>query len=254
MTAVYLAGVVQSAVVHTHVNTEDVGKVDRSSHTSFILADDHEMVIVDMKSLFVLKKSLNELISRLDGLKTMKRSSILYTRIMCVKSDDVLYAHSGQFLECRCTVQRFTASTFALAALIKVRHDDIDTACFAADRCNHTFQILKMVVRRHQVGESADTVSQAVVGYIYHKIDIITTDRFIDLTLTFTGAKTRSFDIDNVRIALISFKCEGLHFCVVSFVSPFNKPFIDLFAKGTTAFQRDESQSSYWKCSQFLVV
>ena len=139
MTAVHLAGVVQSAVVHTHVNTEDVGKVDRSSHTSFIRADDHEMVIVDMKSLFVLKKSLNELISRLDGLKTMKRSSILYTRIMCVKSDDVLYAHSGQFLECRCTVQRFTAASFVLTAFIQEGHNDIDSLCLTFYSGNHSF-------------------------------------------------------------------------------------------------------------------
>ena len=146
MTSVYLACVIQSSVVHTHVHAKDVGKIDRSSHASLIRADDHEMFIVDMESFLMFEKSLDKLVSRLDGLKTVKRCSVLYTGIVCIKGDDVFYAHAGQFLKCRSTVQGFTAGTLALAALIKVWHDNVDTACLTADSCNHTLQILEVVI------------------------------------------------------------------------------------------------------------
>ena len=42
-----------------------------------------------MKSLFIIKKSLDELVGWLYSLKTMKRSRILYTGIMCIKGDDI---------------------------------------------------------------------------------------------------------------------------------------------------------------------
>ena len=65
---------------------------------------------------------------------------------MSVESDDVVNTHIHKLLQGQGTVERFTAGTLALAALIKVWHDNVDTACLTADSCNHTLQILEVVI------------------------------------------------------------------------------------------------------------
>ena len=129
---------------------------------------------------------------------------------MCIKCNDILHPHAGELLKCGSTVEGFAADTFALAAFIEIRHDDIDSAGFAADCSNGTLQILKVIIRRHQVCETADSVRKTVVAYIHHKVNIVTTDGFTDLTFTFTGTKTRCFDINDVRITSVSLKCKRI--------------------------------------------
>ena len=46
VTAFNYFGVVKTSVVHTHIYAENVCKVDRSAHASFVRADDHEVIIV----------------------------------------------------------------------------------------------------------------------------------------------------------------------------------------------------------------
>ncbi len=53
----------------------------------------------------MFEKSLDELVSRLDGFKSMQRNRVLDTRVVSVEGDDVFYAHAGQFLKCRSTVR-----------------------------------------------------------------------------------------------------------------------------------------------------
>ena len=184
----------------------------------------------------------------------MQRSSILYTCVMSIEGDDIFYAHIDQFLQCRCTVKRFTSDTFALTAFIKVWHDNVDSAGFAANSSDRTLQILEVVVRRHHIGVSADGIIDAVVTNINHNINIIPTYGFADLAFTFTGTETRGLNIDEVGITLISFKSAGAEFRVLTLFSPFYKPFIYFFAKGTAAIEGNKSQPSYRKCCQFLVV
>ena len=140
----------------------------------------------------------------------MKRSCVLYTGIVCIKCNDILYTHAGELLKCGSTVERFAADTFALAAFIEIRHDDIDSAGFAADCSNGTLQILEVIIRGHQVCETADSVGKTVVAYIHHKVNIVATDGFTDLTFTFTGTKTWCFDINDVRITSVSLKCKRI--------------------------------------------
>ena len=254
MTAFDHLGIVKTSVIHTHVNTKNVSKVDCSAHASFIRADDHEVIVINVKSFYIAKKSFDKLIGRLNSLKTMKRSRILYTCIVSIKGDDVLNSHFGQFLECRCTVKRFTSHTFALTAFIKIWHDNVNSAGFTADCSNCTFQILKMIIRGHHIGIPADRVIDAVITDIYHKINIITTYGFADFTLTFTGTETWGLYVYNVGVALISFESAGSKFIVFAFFSPLYKPFIYFLAKGTTAIKGNKSQSSYRKCFQFFVI
>ena len=79
MTAFNYFGVVKTSVVHTHIYAENVCKVDRSAHASFVRADDHEVIIVNMKTFYIIEESLDELIGRLDSFKTMQWSCVLYT-------------------------------------------------------------------------------------------------------------------------------------------------------------------------------
>ena len=79
MTAFNYFGVVKTSVVHTHIYAENVCKVDRSAHASFVRTDDHEVIIVNMKTFYIFEESLDELIGRLDSFETMQRSCILYT-------------------------------------------------------------------------------------------------------------------------------------------------------------------------------
>ena len=109
-----------------------------------------------------------------------------------------------------------------------------------------------MVVRGHQVGEAADTVGHAVIAYIYHKINVIAADRLCDHGFSFSGTKTGSLYSEDVGISLITFKSKGIKLLMISFLSPFYKPVIDLGAKGLTAFQRDQPKSSYRECCEIF--
>ena len=87
-----------------------------------------------------------------------------------------------------------------------------------------------MIIWRHEVCVRSDRIGQAVVGHIYHNIDIITADRFVDGTLGFTGTETRILGFNNVRITFVSLECERIHSRILSLGTPFNQPVIHLTA------------------------
>ncbi len=91
VTSIDSLGVIQTFVIHTHINTKDIGKIDCAVHASLIRADDHEMIVVDVKSFLMIEKSFDKLIGWLYSLKSMQRCCILHARVMCVKSDDVFH-------------------------------------------------------------------------------------------------------------------------------------------------------------------
>ena len=99
MTSVHTFGVIQTFIVHTHINAKDVGKINGAVHASLVRADDSKMLIVNMKTLFVSEKSFDKLIGWLNSFKTMKRSCVLNTGVMGVKGNDVFHTHSGQLLK-----------------------------------------------------------------------------------------------------------------------------------------------------------
>ena len=144
---VYDGSIITTFVEHTHVGSQNVCHVDSTSHTAFVRADDHHGVFVRMKIRNCTEQTFDKLVNRLNGLKTFQRDCILHTRVVSIKGNDIVNAHADQFVQCQCTVQRFSSGTFVLTALVKERHDDIDTSCFSAYCCDDTLQILKMVIR-----------------------------------------------------------------------------------------------------------
>ena len=78
-------------------------------------------------SLNILDQCLKELIGREEVVETVQRDRVLYTRIMCVESDEVGNTHITQFLEHQCTVKRFSLGTAVLTSFIKEWHDHVDT-------------------------------------------------------------------------------------------------------------------------------
>ena len=99
----------------------------------------------------VAEDILDELISCLDRLETVKRDRVLDSWVMSVEGDDVFHAHVDQFLKADRAVQGFTSRALVLAAFVEERHDDIDPAGLSSDSGNDSLQILKMIVRGHVV-------------------------------------------------------------------------------------------------------
>ena len=46
-------GVISSLVEHTHIQTENVGDVDGTSHTTFIRADDHHVAGIQLQIFYI---------------------------------------------------------------------------------------------------------------------------------------------------------------------------------------------------------
>ena len=83
---------------------------------------------------------------------------------MSVESDDVVNTHIHKLLQGQGTVERFTAGTLVLAALIQERHNNSDSLCFSTYGSNNTFQVLEMVIRGHVVGITAVSYTHLLGG------------------------------------------------------------------------------------------
>ena len=96
--SVHNAGVVTALIEHAHIQTEHIGKVDCTSGRTLIRADRHHVVAVDFQILDISKKTLYKLIGRADCLKSTQRDRILYSRIVSVESNNIIYAHLYKLL------------------------------------------------------------------------------------------------------------------------------------------------------------
>ena len=105
------------------------------------------MVAVNLQVRVLAKQTFDELICRTNCFKSMERDCVLYTWVMCVKSDDVVYTHANQFLERECTVEGFSGTSLVLSALVQEWHNYVDTAGFSTDGSNHSLQVLEMIIR-----------------------------------------------------------------------------------------------------------
>ena len=210
MTSVDSLGVVKTFIIHTHINTKNVGKINCTIHTSLIRADNHKVIIVNMQSFFVFEKSLDELIGWLHCFKSMQWCCILYTSVMCIECNDVLHTHAYKFLKCCCAVQGLSAAADILAAFIQIWHNNVYSAGLSADSADNTFQILKMVIRGHKILIRSNIIGKTVVTYINHQIDIITTYGFHDRAFRFTGTETCCLNRDQIGISLISLECKRI--------------------------------------------
>ena len=55
-------GVITAFVEHTHIDSKDIGEVYSTGHSTFIRADDHEMIIVKLEIRDIFDQSLQELV------------------------------------------------------------------------------------------------------------------------------------------------------------------------------------------------
>ena len=57
-----------------------------------------------------------------------------------------------------------------LSAFIEERHNNRDAACLAADSGDNTFEILKVIIRRHVIGLSTQRIGQGIVGNVNQNV------------------------------------------------------------------------------------
>ena len=159
---------------------------------------------------------------------------------MSVEGDDVVNTHVYKLLQCQSTVQRFTAGTFVLAALVQERHDHGDPLCLSAYGSNDTFQILEMVIRGHMIGIAVKGVGHVVVAYVNQNVNVISADRFFDDTFGFAGTKTGSCCTDDVAVPLIAFESDVALVLVFPLITPGNQIVVDPITQLFAAFQGND--------------
>ena len=64
--AIYDRCVITSLIEHTNINTQVVCEVDRTVHGTFIRADCHHVIAVDLKVFEGTEKTFDELVCRTD--------------------------------------------------------------------------------------------------------------------------------------------------------------------------------------------
>ena len=177
--AVYHGGVIPAFVEHTHVDAQNIGKVNGAVHGAFIRAYDHQVLLVHGKIRFRPQKSLHELIRGIKIVKPVEGDGILDPWVVGVKGDDVADTHIHQFLQRQGAVQRLPLGPFVLSALIQEGHDHIQPVGLAVGGGDDPFKILIMIVRGHMVHMSVNGVGKAVVAHIHHEKQVFSADRLI---------------------------------------------------------------------------
>ena len=177
--------VVAPLIEHAHIDAENVGYIDRASHASLVRADGHEMILVDLDVLLVAKNVLDELICRTHRLKAGQRDRVLNTRVVRVECDNIIHAECFELLKDICAVERLASASNLLSAFVEIRHDDIDPVSFSAGGSDDALEILKMIVRRHDIIKTAHLVCERVIAYVDEDVEIIAADSFLNCSFAF---------------------------------------------------------------------
>jgi hypothetical protein len=141
-------------------------------------------------------------------------------------------------------VKRFTARPLMLSALVKEGHYHGDAPCFSAYGGDQTLEILIMIIGRHVVFVTAERIGKTVVADVNKKIEIGTSDRFVDRSLGFAGSEPRYFGIEDIGIALVALKGKGGMMLVLPFGPPFYKVLIDLMPHIHKAFKGNDTKGT----------
>ena len=88
---VYNTCVVASLVERSQRNTKHRGEVHRTGNTAFIRADDHELVLSEVKIRDGTVHFLDDLVCRGEAFKSGCRDRVGDSLIVCIESNDVLY-------------------------------------------------------------------------------------------------------------------------------------------------------------------
>ena len=192
-----------------------------------------------------LHQRFEELVGRHEGIESMKRNRILYTRVVCIECDDVGYAHGSQLLKRKRAVQGFTHGTFMLSSFIKERHDYGDAFCLAVCGRDDPFQILIVVIGRHMVLMTAYGIGKTVICNINEYEEIASANGFVDLSFTFSCTETGTAAVQKIAVFTIAVQ---RHADVVRahgrIMTKINEISIYCFTKIPAAFQHSELQGT----------
>ena len=125
-----------------------------------------------------------------------------------------------------------------LTAFIKKRHDNVNTVSLTGSCGDDSLKILEMVVRRHMVYMTADSVSRAVVGNVYHNVKVCTADRFLNDSLALTSTKTGALTVYKERLLTVALGNVVQTFFFYQFLTEFYQFSVNLLCKIAAAFQR----------------
>ena len=251
--SVHGLGVVPSLIEHTHIDAQDVRHIDRAGGSRLIRADDHQMFRRDVKIRRHSVEALDELVDRTEVLESRQRDRILDPGIVRFEGDDVLNTHPHQILQSLGAVKRLTHGPAVLAALVQIRHDDVDAPCLSADRCDHPLQIDEMIIRRHVVDLSAERICDAVITHIHQKEDVVASDRIKDGRLAFTAAEPRGLGADQVIVPDISMHLRVGGTLVLTFRAPAHDIIVDLFSHLFTGRKSDDAKIADGHLIQILI-
>ena len=109
-------------------------------------------------------------------------------------------SHGMKLLQHTCAVEGFPEVAFVLTAAVEDRHDDGDPMSLSSCRLDKSLEILIVVVRRHVVEMTADSIGKAVIAYICHNKKICTADRFSEDAFCFSGSKTRAAAVHQIIV------------------------------------------------------
>ena len=153
---------------------------------------------------------------------------------------DEINTHIHKLLQGQGTVERFTAGTLVLTALIQERHNNSDSLCFSTYGSNNTFQVLEMVIRGHVVGITVQGIGHVVVAHVNHNVEIVSADRFLDDTFGFTGTETGGCCADDIAVSLIALESNVALVLMLPLIAPGNQIAVDLITQLFAAFQGDD--------------
>ena len=183
-------GVVASLVEHTEVNAHNGGIVHTLAHSALVGRDNHSLVGVDVEVGILVEHRLDHLICRAHVLKAVKRNGVLNSGVVSVEGDKVGDAHSNELLECKRTVERLSAGSLMLSALVEHRHYNADTASLTANSTDNSLKILKMVVGTHGYGLTVHIILYTVIEDVTYNINVVTSEGMVNSALCLTAAKS----------------------------------------------------------------
>ena len=93
VTSVNYLSVVTTLVEHADIKAKYAGQIYSTAHASLIRAYYHHMIRINLEAAHIAQECFYKLISCTNCFKTIERNSVLNTRIMCIKGDDVIYTH-----------------------------------------------------------------------------------------------------------------------------------------------------------------
>ena len=202
------------------------------------------MIFVDLKVIHTAQESFNKLVGGLDSVKPVKRDRVHDAGIICVKGDNIVYAHAHQFLKRDGAVERFSGGALVLAALIEIGHDHGDPARLAADRCDHSLEVLIVIVGGHVVGDPEHFVGLTVIYNICKEIEIHSADRLGKHAFAFTGTETGKITVNDIRWALVTDISDGTLVLTFALRSPTGEIVIDLGSHLLAALDGNDPQGT----------